>query len=124
MHPMVKATADISIRLILLSEAVAFLAKTYGSTSIAERLLLKGFREKRVRWICQLLEGDSTGWDLPMSEPAASGKFWENPKVDWLGNSARPTVHRIWFTGSPSSSFPGSPEVCMIRLVEEDVRAL
>src|SRR5262245_57199482 len=121
MHPMVEATAEVSTPLIWLSEAVALLAKAYGSTSIAQRVLLKGLCEKRVRWTCHLLEGDPTGWDLPTSEPARSGKFWENPKVDCLGNSARAIVYRISFVGDPA---PRPPEVCMIKVVEEDVRAV
>jgi hypothetical protein len=129
---MVEATVEVSTPLIWLSEAAALLADRCGSPRIAERLLGKGLSEERVRWMCQLLGGDPEGWNLPILKPAASGKFWQGfPVVDWSGNSARrkepPRLVGFVGGGLPPTFFPRppeTPEIYMIKVVAEDLRAL
>jgi hypothetical protein len=71
-----KADAQTSTHCIFLSEAIDLVGRAYGSAQLAERLLKKWLGEERVRWRCQLLDGDGARWNLPMSEPNRSGKFW------------------------------------------------
>jgi hypothetical protein len=99
-------------RCVLWSEAAAFLAAAYRSLQVAEQVLVMGLAQERVRWSCQLLKGSTAGWNLPLSEPAVSGKFWRhNPEIHSAENWAR-------------TRFLSGPTVYMIAVAEEDVRAL
>ena len=104
---MVEADAE---RTITFCEAIELASRALGS--LGERLLGKGLARERVRWTCQLVEGDPTGWNLPTSKPGVSGKFWQhNPEVHSAENWAR-------------TRFLSGPTVCTIAVMEADVLAL
>jgi hypothetical protein len=105
---MAKAGAEVTMPW---REAVELLAGAYGP-SLAERVLVKGAREERVRWTCRLFDGNGSKWALPTTYPGRSGKFWRYvSEIRGSENWARVNLHDGCIIG-------------MITVVETDVRAL
>src|SRR5262245_31525844 len=94
--PMAEAGRHPSTRCIFLSAAVNVIGRAYGSAQLGEQALKKGLRDERVRWRCQLLNGDGARWSLPTSELARSGRFWRYVnigEVHWSENWACINLH-------------------------------